>query len=265
MSNLTLFMVSAAGMVAVGIASVIGWRRISREPLRWFWAGAGLWTVAVAVKVAVALLTNKAVLTFLHRSVSRPFEILAGGCFVGIQSSLCEIGFTWIAVLIWRQLGRDANRAIAIGVGAGAFEAILLGLAGAAGVIAAATSVPGTETARHAIETAMAAPFAWLVGPVERILAICVHASSRALVLLGVTRRKPAWVFWGFLIFTMVDAIAGAAHVSGFIGKFSTWWIELALLPLALVSIPILRNLHARCGNLTADNPVSLPDAADVQ
>ncbi len=52
-------------MIVVAIAAVIAWRRISHAGFCWFWIGAGLWTVAVAVKVVCALLTNAAVIGFL--------------------------------------------------------------------------------------------------------------------------------------------------------------------------------------------------------
>ena len=48
-------------------------------------------------------------------------------------------------------------------------------------------------------------------------------------------------IVWGFVLFTLLDGIAGGVHVSGKLGTFSPWWVELALLPFALVSVPILR------------------------
>ena len=241
MNNLTLSLVSDIGMLAVGSAAVIYWRWVSKVQLRWFWVGAGLWTVAVALKVVCALLTNKLVIGFLKEHLPHQLYVVAGAAFVGIQSSLFEIGLTLLAVLIWKQLGRDANRAIGIGVGAGAFEALVLGLTALVAVLACLSGVPGTERIREAIEkVAAATPLFWLLAPVERSIAILCHASSRALVLLGVSHRRPAMVVCGFLIFTMIDGIAGAAHLSGVLGKMSMWWIELALLPFAVISVPVL-------------------------
>ncbi len=241
-NNLIISLVPALGMMIVAGAAVVYWRRLSRLPIKWFWVGAGLWTVAVILKVICALLTNKAVLGFMKERFSYSLLVFSGGLFIGIQSSLFEIGLTVIAVLIWRQLGRDAERAIGVGVGAGAFEAFLLGIASLIGILVMLAGLPGTEKAREAIEAvAKMSPLFWLLGPAERIIAILCHTSSRALVLLGITNRKPMMVFWGFLIFTLLDGIAGAVHVSGKIGQISMWWIELAILPLALVSIPILR------------------------
>jgi len=152
-----------------------------------------------------------------------------------------------VAVLIWRQLGRDAGPAIGVGVGAGAFEAFLLGLASLAGMLVVIAGAPGTEKAQESLQTmAASTPLLWLVAPVERIMAILCHASMRALILLGAVHRRPMMVFWGFVIFTLLDSIAGAAHVSGKLGTLSTWWIELAILPFALVSIPILRWCYVR-------------------
>jgi hypothetical protein len=44
---------------------------------------------------------------------------------------------------------------------------------------------------------------------------------------------------------SILDGIATAAHLSGKLGSFSMWWIELAILPMALLSIPILRWCYA--------------------
>ncbi|MBN1254572.1 MAG: YhfC family intramembrane metalloprotease [Deltaproteobacteria bacterium] len=246
MNNVTISIIPAVGMMIVASAAVIYWRRVSKLQFRWFWLGAGLWTIAVALKAACALLTNKAAIVFMSEILSYPLLILGGGLFIGFQSSFFEIGLTLLAVLIWHQIGRDANRAIGIGIGVGAFEAMLLGIASLTGILAVLAGIPGTEKIHEGInKVAAVTPLFWLVGPAERISVILCHASSRALVLLGARNRKTMMVFWGFLIFTLLDGVAGAAHISGKIGTISMWWIELAILPFALISIPILRWCYA--------------------
>ena len=123
-----------------------------------------------------------------------------------------------------------AERALLVGVGVlGAMVVALLG-------------VPGTKMIMDlAEEQAQATPVLWLVGPVERVIAILCHTSSRTLVFLGVARRRWPFFWWGFLLFACLDSIAGFAHVSGKIGEISMWWIELAIAPLAIASIPIIR------------------------
>jgi hypothetical protein len=58
-------------------------------------------------------------------------------------------------------------------------------------------------------------------------------------------------IFWGFAIFTILDGLVVVAHLSGAVGSISLWWIELAILPLALVSIPIIRRCCIRWGETT--------------
>ena len=242
MENVTISLVPAVGMMIVASIAVIYWRRVSGLRYRWFWTGAALWTVAVALKAACALLTNASVIGFMKENLSYPILVFGGALYLGVQSSLFEIGLTMLAVLIWRQFGLEAGRAIGIGIGAGAFEAILLGISSLVAILISLAGLPGAEEVREGIEaTAAATPLFWLIAPVERIMAVLCHASSRALVLLGVAHRRFSMVFWGFLIFTLLDSVAGAAHVSGKIGTISMWWVELAILPFALVSIPVLR------------------------
>jgi hypothetical protein len=233
---------SGFGMIVVAVMAIIAWRGISHAAWRWFWIGVGLWTIAVAVKVACALVTNAAVLGFFTRHLSFPLLVACGGLFIGIQSSLCEMGFTLLAGWLWRPLGKEAGPAIAIGVGAGAFEALLLGVVQLGLATAVLAGLPGTESIGEELSKGVAlVPLFWLVGPVERIIAILCHASCRALILLGVAHQRLMMVVCGFVIFTGIDGIAGAVHVSGTMESWSVWWIELALSPFAFVSIPILR------------------------
>ncbi len=98
-------------------------------------------------------------------------------------------------------------------------------------------------------------PLVWLVAPVERVSAVLVHAATRALILLGLTYRKPMMVFWGFWIFALLDSIAGVAQLSGKLGTSSLWWVELAIAPFALISIPVLRFCAERFPAKTTDQP----------
>jgi len=254
--NLWLTAIAGLGMVLVAGGALIGWERISQTEWKWFWIGAGLWGVAVAIKVAVALSVNEPVTSWLRQRLSYPAYIGATGLYLGVLSSACEIGLTILAVVVWRQLGRDAGRAIAIGVGAGAIEAFLIGVATIVSVAVAMTELPGTEEIRQRLAGSpggAAIPLIWLIGPVERALALLIHASTRALVLLGLFYNRPWMILGGFAIFTAVDGIAGGAIVFRMKhAGFSAWWIELAIAPFALVSVFILRWCYRRWPNRPA-------------
>lgn len=233
-------------MVVVSIAAVLFWRRVSRLPFKWFWLGAGLWAVAVALKVPSSLLLGESVIGFLREHLSYPLFVAAGGLFYGIQSSFFEIGLTLLAVLIWVHLGRDAERAIGIGVGAGVFEALLLGIVAFVVTLLCLAEIPALqEMCEITVPAVEMTPLLWLVAPTERVIAILCHAASRALVLLGVAKRRYMLVVWGFLLFTGLDGVAGGAHVGGWVGEVSYWRITLVLAPFALISIVVLRWSHS--------------------
>lgn len=247
MDSVNLSFISAFGMIIVALIPVIYWRRAVKLQYRWFWLGAALWTVAVALKVVSSLILNSPVIGFFNTHLPEMFSGAAGGLFIGIQSSFFEIGFTLAAVLIWKKLGSDSDRAIGIGIGAGSFEALLLGLGVLTGIIAYLSGVPGTEEIRSSFDSAAdLSPLFFFIGPAERIMAILCHIASRVLVILGVTKKNGLMVFVGFLLFTLLDGIAGAAHIYGLVGNISMWWIELALLPYALASIPIIILCHRK-------------------
>lgn len=236
-----LNVVPGVGGVGVALTAVAGWFLFSGVRSAWFGAGAALWAVAVCLKLVCARMTNRPVIGFIRRRFSYPVMVVGAGLFIGIQSSLFEMGATLLGVLMWPSLGDGAGRAIAVGVGAGAFEALLLGLSVlAAGMTGSADGSKNRMGQEKNLAVGGATPILWLVAPVERIIAIFCHAASRALILLGAVHGSGIMIVGGFMLFALLDAVAGAAHVSGKLVTICLWWIELALLPFALASIPIL-------------------------
>ena len=262
MDNIALSIINAFGMMAVGSGAVIYWRRAAKLEFKWFWAGAALWAAAVALKIICAVLSNNIIFGYFKAKLSFTSYLIIGGLFAGVQSGFFEIGLTLLAVLIWRQLGKNADRATGIGMGAGGTEALLLGLASLIAMITVLAGLPGTEKIQQAVEgIAASTPLFWLLGPVERVIAITCHASSRALVLLGVANRKPKLIIAGFLIFTFLDAVAGGVQISGKINEINMWWIELSILPLAVISIIILRWCSSNWNKTTETRPDNTSDA----
>jgi hypothetical protein len=235
---------SPIGMILVACVAAWSFHRACRALARWYWVGVALWIVAVAIKFAIAIPTNAAVLTAIARRLPTSAFVAAGGLYIGVQSVLCEIGLTFLAGLVWKQLGRDAGRAIAVGAGAGVFEAALLGLGSLVGVTYWLSGAPAAEPVGAGLRTiATTTPLFWLAGSAERVSAILVHAASRGLVLLGISHARGGMIAAGFLIFTLIDTIAGAAQLSGLMTSISLWWIELAVAIPAIASAFILPRL----------------------
>jgi uncharacterized membrane protein YhfC len=243
-------LINSLGMLAVGFGSVVIWRSVSGAGIRSFGLGALLWAAAVPPKLAVFWLTSAHVIGCFKEYLPYPFFIAAAGTFVGCVGSVFEVGIIWIAARIWPGLGRDAGRAIAIGIGAGAFEAVLLGLVPLLGALAIAASIEDAEEIRRALQPATTTPLFCLLGPAERLVALLVHSASRTLVLLGVAKGKQLMTCSGFLLFAAIEGSGGALLVSGVAGRHNpSWWNELAILPAALVSIPILWRCYRRWRN----------------
>ena len=217
----------AAGslMMLVAVCSVWFWRRRTGVPWRWFWVGAAIWTIAVAVKFAIAIPLNKPIFEGLKESLPYSVFLTAGAAYGGVLTGVTEILFALIAALIWCQMASTSARGVAVGVGAGAFEAALLSI----GVVVAVVAT-GAVGSTWGIA---------LVPATERILAILSHTASRALVLLAVVRKRWSLFWYGFLLLSGVDAVATILHLTGCVGSISPWLMEALLAPFGLVSIPI--------------------------
>ena len=213
-------------MMLVAIAGVSFWRRRTGVPWRWFWVGAALWTVAVAAKFAIAIPLNGPLLKGLSSSLPYWAYLTVGTIYGGVMTGITEVLFTFIAALVWPRMAATAPRAVAVGVGAGAFEAALLAI-GAAAVTLIAGVGAGT----------------WIgaLSAFERLIAILCHVASRVLAPMAVASRRWVLFCYGFLLLSAVDAVAMYLHLSGRVSTMPPWTIEAVIAPFGLVSIPITR------------------------
>src|SRR5687768_728034 len=133
----TVQMLGGGLMVIVGLgAAALASRRWG---IQWRWLGCGalLWSVAMPAKRAVDALLTDSVAVPIGGRLSHAFhvpDVLLASCYVGLLTGVTLVTYTLGAGLLWRRLADDARRAIGIGIGVGALEAIYYGLKLAAGL-----------------------------------------------------------------------------------------------------------------------------------
>jgi len=234
--SVSLFFISGSGMLLVALAYVAAVRRMFNE--RWIWlpVGAGLWAAGLVFKFGVVMVFNERMEELLAAVLPGTIRGAAIALLLGIESSLAELGVVLIAALIWRGMGHSVGRAATIGVGAGAFEALLL--AGASLLAGAALALGLLDPALMSSGSAAASAtrFLWLLGSVERLIAVMCHVGSRTLVIIGIVQRRMSMVAAGFMIFAGLDSVAAWLHVVGRAGTRSLWWTELGMFPWAVAA-----------------------------
>ena len=233
-----LFLLQGFGMLAVALFAAFFWHRRTHIGWRWFWIGAAIWTAGVAGKLIWSALFNPVLLGAIKGYGPDAAYTFLGALYLGINSAVWEIGVTAIAARRWRNMTRSPGRAAGVGIGAGAFEAGLLGLVVTISVVLALFDGPyAQQITEYIIQSTEHTPIAWLAGPVERVIAILLHTSTRMLVLLAVVQRRRELFWYGFGLFTFADGLAGFAILSDVLTTRSLWWLELALLPVFVVSL----------------------------
>lgn len=233
----------AAGPLVLLVLGLGLWLVRRRYParLRWLWIGAGLWFVALVLKVTSDGLLTESVLAGLERLLPRAGYLTAGSLYYGLHSAVYEMGLTVLAALIWRQLREGPHRAMSIGLGAGSLEALLIGIFSLVSAIQILRGSPSlTVDASYA---AAMTPAVWLMASVERALAIPLHVASRALLLHGMATRHWKSLLLGFSLFALNDAVGAALMVAELKGKICLWWGVLGVLPFGLFSLWVVFRL----------------------
>jgi hypothetical protein len=189
-----LNLLSGAGMIVVGAIAVYSWRQ--RAGIEYFLFGAVFWAAAIAVKIALDLTVTPSLTALLPHAVS---GVLVLGLYYGLRTGLFESGLPCVAVRL-AKLAPTFDQAVAIGIGAGAAEAIALGALSLSNVLAFIL-LPGLiDTYPPATQAALQLQFSlpFLPLPVwERLFTLFCHVFAMTLAMYAV---RAGWQWLGLSI-----------------------------------------------------------------
>jgi hypothetical protein len=219
---------SGSLMILVGLSTVVVAKWIWQIQFRWFCWGALLWAIAVVAKRFIAALTLGSVLGVFQNHLPHSMYLALGSGYIGLLTGLTEPVVTLGAGLLWWQLTYDARRAVGIGLGAGAIEAVYFGLL----AIVVSRDMIGHQ-AGFGISV-------WI--PVaERLICIPCHAAVRTMTLYAIATGRWSWFWGGFAMFSAMDSIAGFYQLTN--EPMNSWLLELSFLPFSIISVLLLRHL----------------------
>lgn len=196
-----LNLLSGAGMIAVGAVAVYGWRR--RADTVYFLFGAVSWAVAIAVKIAMDLTVTLPFKALLPETLT---GVLLLGFYYGLRTGFFESGIPWAAARLvkWKP---TFDQAVAVGIGAGAAEAVVLGLLSMLSVLTFIL-VPGlVDTYPPATQASLQLQFSLPFIPVpvwERLFTLFCHVFAMALAMYAL-RAGWRWLALSIAFMALLD------------------------------------------------------------
>lgn len=208
-----LFLLSGIGMTLVAILSIIYWKRKTKIASTFFFLGALAWITAIILKGIAALPTDsiiKSLRTLLPVYLSEPLAWI----YVGILTGIFECGMILLFLYVFKRLREQSwNEAVGLGLGFGAFEALLLGISSFIVTLLAILipeQLPKELIGSFQLDTPLIIP----VPIIERISTLFIHIFSTVLVVFSFMTKEWKWFWFSFLYKTLVDSIAGAFLLS---------------------------------------------------
>jgi uncharacterized membrane protein YhfC len=209
--------------------------------------GALAWLVTVAVKVVIAFTVNPAVV----KAIGVPGASWAPGnlllyLYEGSLTGLTEVLLTWLLLQHKRLVRAPWGKVIAFGVGFGAFEALLLGLASLAGMLAGLLT-PQSFNAQTMATLGRSNDLLYGLAPVaERLAVIFVHIFCNVLLFYSVMRGQARWMWASFIYKSLLDTIAASAQAWGVETAGKLWTIEAFMIVFGAVAWWGIRTIGQR-------------------
>lgn len=232
-ANLTR-MLAPKLMILVGLGAAIICHRLWKTRWRLFGAGALLWIGSVAAKFTFAYFGLKPVDKAVHDVLPPFIANLAYWSYIGLLTGVFECGIFLLFSKYIRRGQWNWKDATSLGVGFGAIEAIVTGIATAA---TAGIEFSGVFSLGGDVDFASS-----FVGPLERLIALTVHATSVAMIIYALTQRRWIWFVLSFLYKSGIDGVAAFIALSA--SKWSNahpWIVGLLLFgPFAYIGFWIL-------------------------
>lgn len=217
-------LLGGAGMILVALGFLV-YAAIRRLGWKYLGFGALMWLGTVIVKFAVAIPLNPILYRTLTGGAETGIGVLAFELYVGALTGLTEVLIVWLVLRLTRFGQVEWKRALAFGIGFGAFEALLLGL-GSFATMLTAFLAPQTIPVDALVQLKVADDFFFSSAPiVERFFTIWIHILSNVLLFYAVAAKQVRWFLLAFVYKSLVDAWATWGQLSGMTATAAQVWV----------------------------------------
>jgi hypothetical protein len=232
-----LYLLQGAGMMLVGVAAIAVWYLKKHVDVRYFLYGAVLWAAAIAVKVVMDFTITQPLNSFALSVPPIVVALSVMSLYFGLRTGILESGIAYIAVIKTKLSQATYDEAVALGLGFGGIEAILLG----AYALYSTFLIVQPYEAIGLIPLFSFDPQALLAIPipiVERAFVLACHVFATVLVVYAVWHAELKWLCASIIYKTVGDgALIPLKLYLGSMGLYGGWLIELFYGGMAIIAL----------------------------
>ena len=224
-------------MMAVGAGAMAFWYLKYRTGIEYFFIGGILWAVAVGVKLAMDLTITLPLQAALLVNLPVLAVVAIMSLYVGLRTGFLESGITYLAVRYTSLSGSGFNEAVALGIGFGGTEAIVLGAFSLMNVLALLL-VPELQASLTPDVLAQFSVAFIPVPIVERLFTLFIHIFAVVLVVYAVRSGELLWLWLSILLKTITDGpLPLFNYYLGSSGVLSVLPVEAYVAALGIISL----------------------------
>lgn len=195
------------GMILIGLITITYWWRKHKVKLRLFTLGGLLWLITVVLKAVMDALLTTPIFEYLNNGV-QILSLLILSIIVGLRTGLFESGISYVIIKL-RIKKIKWKESIAVGIGFGASEALVLGLLNLITMLVLINPeiLTGLSEAERLLvqslfnQSTLIVLATWL----ERGFVLLVHVFATALVIKAITTKNLNYLWLSIIYKTMVD------------------------------------------------------------
>lgn len=243
-----LNLLSGIGMIAVGAGAIVYWHIKKHPRIEYFLYGAIFWACAIAIKLAVDLTITQPIQSYLKSTLPIFAVLIIMSLYVGLRTGIFESGITYIGVKYLKLSSMSWNDAVAMGVGFGGAEAIVLGALSLLSMIIFLAEPLQFYQLPLASQDQFALAFI-PIPVIERLFTLFIHIFTVVLAVYAVKLHDWRWLALSMGLKTITD---GALPIFGYylsgMGAYAVLPEELYVAALGCVSLYGLWWLGKRYG-----------------
>lgn len=201
-----LNLLSGLGMIAVGAGAMAYWYYKKRISPVYFLIGAVLWVAAIAIKVIMDLTISASISQQVAIIFVPLVTVIILGLYYGLRTGILESGISYLAVKYTKLSRSGFDEAVALGIGFGGTEAILLGVLSLVNM-AALLLMPGLVAT---LPDSVLEQFSLIMMPVpiiERLFTLFCHVFATVLLVYAARFGDLKWLAISILYKTLLDGM----------------------------------------------------------